>query len=282
MDVTDNDGHWTLEPGLAGAEGSPEDWVMVPEVAHVLAVQTQSEIVIDSGADISVAPLRLAGLGTSSRRSGVIMQDAQGNRIPEMQSRILDLEVATCDNQVVTIREKFCIAPIENVILSLGRLLRWGWTLGTHEGRPTLKKGDHKVPIRLRRNTLTIMAMVASISLSEPVRAENRRPGAAPQTRGVNMMSFDDLGPLPKGAAELACSPGWHILPSGLPFLVCHKVDELSLEQSLWNDGDWAWLAVFVLQLEQTRQAATTGRRCLDAGADGPCDGARRWPQEAC
>ena len=100
MDATDNDGQWTLEPGLAGAEGNPEDWVLVPEVAQVLAVQAQSEIVIDSGADISVAPFRLAGLGASTRRSGVMMQDAQGNRI--------------------TIREKFCIAPIENVILSLG------------------------------------------------------------------------------------------------------------------------------------------------------------------
>ena len=103
-------------------------------------------------------------------------ENAQANRIPEMQSRILDLEVATCDNQVVTIREKFCIAPIENVILSFGRLLRWGWTLGTDGGKPTLRKGDHKVPMRLRRNTLTIMALVASISLSEPVQAEGRRP----------------------------------------------------------------------------------------------------------
>ncbi|OLP81340.1 hypothetical protein AK812_SmicGene38133 [Symbiodinium microadriaticum] len=183
MDVTDNDGQWTLESGLAGAEESPEDWVIVPEVARVLAVQAQSEIVIDSGAHISVAPLQLAGLGTSTRRSGVIMQDAQGNRIPEMQSRILDLEVATCDNQVVTIREKFCVAPIENVILSLGRLLR---------------------------NTLTIMAMVASISLSEPVRAEDRRSTSSPSSR------------------------------------------------ALWNDGDWAWLAVFV-RVEEAKRPPQEG-----------------------
>ncbi|CAE7944945.1 unnamed protein product, partial [Symbiodinium necroappetens] len=194
--TTTANGLWSL--GWLEPRGIPKTGYL----CRVLAVQAQSEIVIDSGADISVTPLRLAGLGTSTRRSGVIMQDAQGNRIPEMQSRILDLEVATCDNQVVTIREK-CIAPIENVILSLG-------------------------------------------------------PGAFPQTRAVNMMSFDDLGPLPKGAEELACSPGWHILPSGLPFLVCHKVDELSLEQSLWNDGDWAWLAVFV-RVEEAKRPPQEG-----------------------
>ena len=90
------------------------------------------------------------------------------------------------------------------------------------------------------------------------------------------MMSFHDLGPLPKGAAELASSPAWHILPSGLPFLVCHKVDELSLE-SLWNDGDWTWLAVFVRVEEAKRppqEGGMSGCRC------GPCDGAGRWLKE--
>ena len=40
--------------------------------------------------------------------------------------------------------------------------------------------------------------------------------------------------------------PGWHILGSGLPFLVSHKTEDLHTEQNLWSSDDWAWAAVFV------------------------------------
>ena len=88
------------------------------------------------------------------------MQDAQGRKIEEHCSRTLDLEIETIDGDRVLLREKFAIARIEAVIVSLGRL----WALGTHNGRPTIAQEGHRIPVRLRRNTLTVLATVSAIS----------------------------------------------------------------------------------------------------------------------
>ena len=93
---------------------------------------------IDSGADVSVAPLRFGSFGTAAPSAGVVMQDAQGHRIAQHGSRVLDLDVGTLEGGKVTIREKFAIAKIEAVIVSLGRLMRQGWCLGSCGDKPSL------------------------------------------------------------------------------------------------------------------------------------------------
>ncbi|CAE6969495.1 RE2, partial [Symbiodinium sp. CCMP2456] len=105
-----------------------------------------------------LAPLRFASFGTAAQPSNVVMQDAQGKRIPERGTRVLDLDVQTLEGGKVTIREKFAIAKIEAVIVSLGRLMRQGWCLGSSEGRPHIEQHGNRIPVRLRRNTLTMMA----------------------------------------------------------------------------------------------------------------------------
>eukprot|EP00439_Symbiodinium_sp_Y106_P049880 s4767_g6.t1 len=127
MDVTDGDGEWAEE----------------------------LDVVIDSGADVSVAPLRFGSFGTAAPSAGVVMQDAQGHRIAQHGSRVLDLDVGTLEGGKVTIREKFAIAKIEAVIVSLGRLMRQDW---------------------LRRNTLTMMAVTVGTSASESARLAGK-PG---------------------------------------------------------------------------------------------------------
>ena len=132
MDGTDDDGEWTVEPSLEKQEATESESGI------------EVDVIIDSGADISVAPLRLASVGQTARATGVLMQDAQGRRIREHGSRIIDITVSTLEGADIVIREKFAIAKIEAVILSLGRLLRWGWTLGCHDGKPTMDQGDHR------------------------------------------------------------------------------------------------------------------------------------------
>ena len=92
------------------------------------------------------------------------MQDAQGRKITEVDTRILEVGVQTLAGDEVTIRERFCIARVRSTIISLGRLLRAGWLLGDEGGRPVIHKGPHKVPIRLRRNTLTVGAMISEVA----------------------------------------------------------------------------------------------------------------------
>ncbi|CAE7605318.1 GIP [Symbiodinium sp. CCMP2592] len=226
MDASDGDGHWTICPGLEEASGSP---------AGVLAVRAQGsvsvEVVIDSGAD------------------------AQGKRIHELDTRNLEVELETVDGATVTIREKFSIAKIESVILSLGRLIRAGWSLGDNGGRPVIRRNEHQVPIRLRRNTLTVLATISAIMTGGTGSvAEGASPasGSNPPASRVNMMTYDDMGTLPAELFSVAGRPGWHIMPSGLPVMVTHSTEELELEKSLWTTSDWSWVAVFV-KVEQSQ-----------------------------
>eukprot|EP00439_Symbiodinium_sp_Y106_P027506 s6084_g3.t1 len=197
MDAFDGDGEWTYDPDL---------------VCNVLALEVNGrkedvEVVIDSGADVSVAPIWLAKSGTKVARTGVVMQDAQGNRIPEVQTRLLDIQVPTVEGDSVLIREKFSIARISSVILSLGRLLRSGWELGGGANGPILSRGRHQVPIRLRRNTLTVLATVSMVVAAAGIENSDFAQALAPP-RQVNMLTFDDLGPLPKEAKDCARRPG--------------------------------------------------------------------------
>ena len=230
MDHTDGDGQYTV----AGD---------AQEVCQVLAVIGQAQeidVVIDSGADVSVAPLHFRNFGCPTRRSGIVMQDAQGKQITEVDTRILEVGVQTLAGDEVTIKERFCIAKLRSTIISLGRLLRAGWLLGDEAGRPVIHKGPHKVPIRLRRNTLTVGAMISEVAApseeeeAEPTEKAGHKKGTeVPNTeRGVNMLTFDDIGPLPPELEDVVQVPGWHIVPSGLPVLVTHATEELSLNDS--------------------------------------------------
>ena len=78
MDATDGDGCWAIPWYEPNACDEP--------VAHVCAVEAcarEVEIVVDSGADISVAPAT----------SAITMRDAQGREIRELGTRVLDIAI---------------------------------------------------------------------------------------------------------------------------------------------------------------------------------------------
>ena len=223
MNATDDDGDWTFPDYMTLDNFLP---------VGVLAVQSQGlchekvEVVVDSGADVSVAPLKYRNVGKPAKRSHVVTHDAQGKRIPETQSRVIDIEVEDEQGEKVTIREKFAIAKVGSVILSLGRLLRWGWQLGHGPNGPVITRGMCKLPIHLRRNTLTMLAVISTIT-------------------ACSVSSFD-TGSLPPEVEDCVALPGWHIVPSRLPVKVQHSTSEIDLDEYIWSAQDWQWAAVFV------------------------------------
>ena len=99
MDATDDDGDWTLCSDFG-------DLAWAGESDEELAL----EVVVDSGADVSVAPVRFARCGASAAGPKLLMQDAQGRRIHEVGARTLSLEVVALNCEKVVLKERFSIA----------------------------------------------------------------------------------------------------------------------------------------------------------------------------
>ena len=230
MDATDGDGVWTFAEGAA-AEPDKDILDEEPVVIRMVRATGAVEVVVDSGADLSVAPLSYANRGQHAAAPRVIMQDAQGKRIYDKGARNLSLEVETGDGGHVVLKERFNIANVGSVILSLGRLLRNGWNLGSEGGQQKITRDGVSIPVALRRNTLVLSAVIGAISLM-------------------------DSGPLPLELEELTGHQGWHILPSGLPVLINNNVSEVPLENFVWSQDDWAWVACFIRKEPATRHPA--------------------------
>ena len=238
MDATDCDKDWDVwSPSALDTDLTPETGSEAQVVAANVNViesgagfQPMVDVVVDSGADVSVAPLSYRHCGEAAGRTGVLMQDAQGKRIQEeIGSRILNVEVKDADGRPVQLRERFSIANIGSVTLSLGRLIRGGWNLSHGNFGQCLVKDGCSIPIRLRRNTLVMAAIVSAIAMY-------------------------DSGPLPPEAEEVAAQAGWRIMPSGLPLRVVHRATAVPLEDSLWSTDDWSWVSVFVRKEVSERQ----------------------------
>ena len=220
MDITDNDGEWTFAEDAA-RDSTTETIDAGPVVINMVRASGPIEVVVDSGADLSVAPLCYANKGEHAPMPKVIMQDAQGKRIHDKGARNLTLEVETATGDQIILKERFNIANVSSVILSLGRLLRNGWNLASEGGKQMITRDGVGIPVSLRRNTLVLSAIVAAISLM-------------------------DSGPLPPELEEITGHQGWHIMPSGLPVLINNNVSEVPLENSIWSQDDWAWVTGFI------------------------------------
>ncbi|CAE7403195.1 unnamed protein product, partial [Symbiodinium microadriaticum] len=181
LDSSDGDDEWTYSPEAAEEEPRQRG-AGVFMVNADRADTTQTAIVVDSGADISVV-----------------------------------------------IREKFAIAAVNSVILSLGRLLRSGWSLGQSPDGLVIIRGGLQVPIWLKRNTLMLTVVVSTILAC-------------------------NSGALPPEAEEAVRHPGWAMLPSGLPLLTLHNTKNVSLEASLWEADDWSHMAIFVRKEPASRK----------------------------
>ena len=143
MSSTDGDGTWTVSPfcNHVRAVSTLDD----SNLHHGVAC----EIILDSGADTSALPLRFGQVGVEDVMPGTSFVDAQGMPLNVTGSRIA--HVAFGD---VVFKERFIISDITAPLLALGSVLRSGWNI-IHEGdTPYLVKGERRVEVLFRNNSL--------------------------------------------------------------------------------------------------------------------------------
>ncbi|CAE7352802.1 unnamed protein product, partial [Symbiodinium sp. CCMP2456] len=124
------------------------------------------EIVLDSGADVSVMPARWLEQGYGLvADSKVRMQDAQGHTMPCQGSRVITLDLGS-----ICVQEQFYASAVSAPLMSLGRLLRQGWSIEQRQGGLCLCNASEEVeiPISFKRNSLVVQASVHLVAASEP------------------------------------------------------------------------------------------------------------------
>ena len=123
------------------------------------------QLILDSGADISVLPERYGSVGEAAAvPSSVRFRDAQGNNLAVQSVRNILVRIGSC-----SFRETFIIARVTSPLLALGKLLRSGWTISQSDGGPCLQYEDSK------RNSLVTDARICMITeqVETPMDAEN-------------------------------------------------------------------------------------------------------------
>ena len=115
-------------------------WYDFNDSLHVRAVSSShpvsgkaTQIVLDSGADVSLLPrnMRYAGQSFRSALSNMRVSDAQGSRIRVDDERAVTLEFTGHNGMPVQITEKFLVADVTSPLLAIGKLIPSGWELFT-------------------------------------------------------------------------------------------------------------------------------------------------------
>ena len=86
------------------------------------------EVVLDSGADISLAPMWMKKYGRRAPdRARIVLRDAQGSRIKVSDQRIIEVELEDVQGNVPKVEEVFLISSVVHPLLAVGKLLKKGW-----------------------------------------------------------------------------------------------------------------------------------------------------------
>ena len=179
-----------------------------PELAceSVRAVRDESqyeEVILDSGADITVLPLRFQGVGSESTPRRRI-QDAQGNAIPTSETRAnVMFEVQSQNGERLFFRDKVLIANVQQPLFCIGKLLKDEWLTSKVDGSLVMEKGSKRFPIYMSRNSLAASMRIHRIA--DPAECRD----------SVRMVVE-----IPEELEQASKERGWTLSPDGVPMHV--------------------------------------------------------------
>lgn len=111
---------------LPGASVFAEDGSRPSAFVRGIQVEDEVPIILDSGADMSVLPMRYRGTGKSLSQKS-ILRDAQGNLMPGGALRKAVIEIEDDHGNVAKLTETFALSSVAEPLVALGKLLKKGW-----------------------------------------------------------------------------------------------------------------------------------------------------------
>ena len=180
-------------------------------------------VVVDSGADISVAPLSYREHGhRCSKSQPMKVHDASGNEMIFRDIRELQLRVADRSGNVVDFVDRFLICDVKSPILAVGKLFQHGWSLSNDSHGLSLCSPDllNQIPLGFNKNSLEFHADVRVLKVM-PVE--------------VKVNDFIALG---SGWTE-DMIPGWNVATCGNPVHSAFKADTFTNPAPCWESRFW-------------------------------------------
>ena len=182
MTYSDADEEWCMDPCLVE---NNLDVGPGPYSLHAVNHEDFSGcIILDSGADMSVAPMSFNRHGDRSDCVCPVLRDAQGVLISAEGIRKLTLACVTSTGETVELRESFVVGNVKSPLISLGRLIKCGWKLTHSDDQICLSNGRHDIPVGMRKNTLVVNANIRAVGAEEDYEPEVFPSGVLPAGLG--------------------------------------------------------------------------------------------------
>ena len=229
----DVEGYWSgpecfdlsMDDALPGDDGWVKDYVRMVDNSELETGPPCGgqcwELVLDSGADVSVMPAECLehAVGTEDVSSGYVsMRDAQGRDMPHLGSRMVTLDFGPA-----CVQESFHASSVSTPLLSLGRLLKQGWSLQQCNSLLCLCCEDVAIPVSFRRNSLVVEASIYAVQ-EPPLPSPSAGPESIrPLTEGKRIfakLNFDPDELASRGGGHRdALGRGWHFEAGGIHFV---------------------------------------------------------------
>ena len=169
------------------------------------------EVILDSGADVTVLPMDIFGDVGVASKSGVRLRDAQGGAIPQSTGRAnVTFEVDDVEGKVLRFTDKVILAKVKQPLLCAGKLMKGKW-LPQYDSSNNLvmSDGERAFPLQWSRNSLA--AKMRIYRLREEESEEN-------YVRSVVELSVE----LVDNLTEM----GWQLSPDGTPTHVARDTSQ--------------------------------------------------------
>ena len=163
------------------------------------------EVILDSGADVTVLPLSHEEVGETSRELTNI-RDAQGNPIPtaKMRKNVI-FEIEGLEGERLFFRDKAVIGQVRQPLFCVGKLMRENWMPKQTERGLCMTRGSQGFSVHWSRNSLATHMKIHRVKASESF---------------VRM-----IVEIPDALESLSVSPGWKLRSTGQPMHVSLSAD---------------------------------------------------------
>ena len=135
---------------------------------HVVQDPSLHEVILDSGADVTVLPWdQFEEVGHESESQATLL-DAQGNFIPQGSTRQQVLfEVEGSDGELIQFVDKVVLAKVKQPLFCLGKLLKNRWSPVDRAGVWSLDRDGSSFKTHWCKNSLATFMRISRMSASE-------------------------------------------------------------------------------------------------------------------